>query len=677
MRFQKLARGEVVTPDELAVDPALIDTYARLSRPSLYLVDFLAPGTTTAANRSAFQAAVTAAQAAGKALCADGAYFEMTGAPVTATSAGFVLWATNPDTNKITNSTKGQGVIRVEGPRSTLEGVWLDGANPTVDLSTLTSAERWLDYCAYFAPTAHHGRVNNIKVSGKMYGVIPSTFPIETITSLSDADAANETLYPYLTDFKASGIECENCWTSLHPVSVSGLSMSGIRGNYVAGQVGGADPHLVYVTAGGANDGVTPALGRPNKNVTWGDCHATGGALAPAFKLRSAVGLTITGGITAEGTPGLLDLILCQDFTVGSGCASLDDTSVAQFAVRILHCSRGEIAPLLIKHVGAQTDAAWLAIIDRCSWVRLRRPKIIINPATSSSNRNILAVVGANPGTVIDQPEIINLGSASGAAVFTTEASGVAGSSSQAVIHDPLVVGTFARDVRVALAGTILQYTPTRLAGTTRKIEAMSSIAYTIANLTTPARVDLQNGVIGWHNGENLTSTEQVAAFPSGQRMAYKFGNNWSGDWNGRVLETSSGGRRMATATFPSADADIEVDVLLSTATRAGICLRAVDGDSYLAVSRASGAVKIHKLAAGTATELATAAVTVPNGTWAKLRAVILGNGIYVYLDGILALSHTLTGGDETTYVSAAHGFYGDLAGPAVWQYFTLRSVAA
>jgi hypothetical protein len=170
-------------------------------------------------------------------------------------------------------------------------------------------------------------------------------------------------------------------------------------------------------------------------------------------------------------------------------------------------------------------------------------------------------------------------------------------------------------------------------------------------------------------------SAPRVRTWPSGQQNAYIFGNQWTGDQNGRITEPESGGRRMFASAF-TADIDISVDVRLSTATRAGICLRASGDSTYLAVSRANGAVKIHKLAAGTLTELATAATSVPNGAFANLRAIVVGSVITVILNGVVVLSHTLTGGDETAYVAVNHGLYGDTAAAAAWENVIVRTVS-
>lgn len=655
-------------------DATLSATFARVGRESLYLLDYLTQGATATENRTAFQAAVSAAQDAGKALCVDGCYIDFEGDPVSMTTDDFVLWGTSTATNRLTNTTRGRGVVAATGQRALIQGVWLDGANPTMDLSAQTDADRWQSFGVYFAPSAHHSQVRDIKVSGVMRGVLASTFPVESMTTVTDP--LNETLYPALTDITVDGIECENAWTAFQPVSVNGLTIRRVRGSYIAGNLGGADPHLIYASSVGANDGTTRDIGRPNYNVTWGDCHATGGEKAPAFKMRSCRGLTITGGLTAENTPGLLDLILIEDFTVGGGCASTSDTSDAQFSVRFLYCQRGTVDPILVQHLGNATGTVPLFRVDRCEQVAIDRPRISINPTTADANRWVFGVVGICPGLVIERPEIINLGAAAGSAILVIDTSPAAGGSSQAIINDPRVVGTFTDGAKIYLSGSTLRYNPTRLGGT-RRIEVMSGVTSgVIGNLQNGVRPDLDPTLLGWHNGEELGSSVQVAQWPSGQKMAYKFGNDWVGNWDGRITFSASGGRRMATATFSTADVDVTVGVKLATGNRAGICLRANGDSDYLTVTRSGGAVKIHKYVAGTPTELATVASSTPNGTTSTLRAVISGSNIIAYLDGVQVLSYTLTGTDATTYTSAVHGLFGDNAGTSVLSRPTVRAAS-
>lgn len=650
-------------------------TYARIGRPSLYLVDYLTDGASAAANRTAFQAAITAAEAAGKALCVDGAFLTFSGEAVTATADDFTLWASSTSTHRLTNSTRGKGVMSFAGERSLAERVWFDGANPTVDLGSVSEANRWYSFGVYLAPTAHGSKIKDCKVSGVMRGVLASTFPVESIATVSDADALNETLYPSLTNITVDGLECENCWTAFQPISIDGLRIKRVVGNYVAGVVGGADPHLIYAGSVGANDAAAPTIGRPNRDVVWGDCHATGGVLAPAFKMRSCVGLTITGGLTAEGCPGLLDLILIEDFTVGDGCLSSGDISTAQFSVRFLHSDRGTVQPFVIQHTGNLNGTVPLVIVDRCEQVLLSRPRITINPTSADINRWAINIVGDCPGVELDRPEIINRGSNSGNAVRVSDSAGIAGTSSGALIHDPKVTGSWTSAVRLTFSGATVRYDPARLGGT-RRIEVDTAATGTIGNLRNAERPDLNPTVLGWHNGEDLNSSRQVAEWPSGHKQAFRFGNDWVGNWDGRITWSASGGRRMAAASFGVADVDITVGVKLATGTRAGICLRANGDSDYLTVTRASGSVKIHKYAAGTATELATVATNLPNNATGVLRAVIVGVNIYVYLDNVQVLTHALAGGDATTYVSSAHGLFGDNAGTSVLFRPTIRAVA-
>ena len=381
------------------------------------------------------------------------------------------------------------------------------------------------------------------------------------------------------------------------------------------------------------------------------------------------------GNLRARDCPGLLSLEKCHDFVIGAGLIGVRDTTVgAAPMVQFADCSRGSVAPIVAKSVAQLTNGAVAARITRCTNVQFDSPRLTVAPAANPGTAYILAVSGDCSGSRIRTPELISDGAEISFGLIV-DAGG--GTTSNIEIEDPRTVGAIRTAVRLAVKDATVKYRPARLAATfTRlQIEAAANPSRAI-NLDNPNRVDTHPRALGWHYGEMAGAANGVSVWPSGQGKLYMFGNDWVGNGNGRLTVSTNGGRRMFAATF-LADVDISADVRLSTGVRAGICLRAVSDSTYLTVSRAAGSVKIHKIVAGALTELATVAVAVPDGAFANLRAIIVGAVIQVLVNGVTVLpAYTLTGGDETTFVSAGHGLYAEAAMASAIENVRVLSVA-
>lgn len=117
----------------------------------------------------------------------------------------------------------------------------------------------------------------------------------------------------------------------------------------------------------------------------------------------------------------------------------------------------------------------------------------------------------------------------------------------------------------------------------------------------------------------------------------------------------ASGGASNAIATVDTGEADIDFTILMvpggtAGARNSGAVYRVTDSQNLLMARLTGGGVEIHKRVGGTFTLLASAVVT--SSSSYILRVVIVGADIDVYTDGVLRLSHTLTGGDEVTFAS-------------------------
>lgn len=97
---------------------------------------------------------------------------------------------------------------------------------------------------------------------------------------------------------------------------------------------------------------------------------------------------------------------------------------------------------------------------------------------------------------------------------------------------------------------------------------------------------------------------------------------------------------------------------------KTGLSFRATDVNRYLNVVIESTSLfdglKIAKQVSGVSTQLASSAFTIVPGATYEVKVVMNGNSIQCYVDGSLAISHTLAGSDATDFDSShtAHGLY-------------------
>jgi hypothetical protein len=655
--------GDVVTSAGKKVLTEEKATTSYVTRESVYLRDYVSPSKTDAENRTAFVAAITAASGGSKRLCYDGAFFSYSGPTVVDSTDDMLHWASSWDTHKVTQKTIGYGALIIAGARTVTDRLNVDGNNPTLDFTGVTiGGQQVFRYSVGITadPTAHNSVIRDTKATGFMYAIAP-----RSLTAAQMAVGAPITTR--LTGVTVDGVQCDGCWTALQYIAVQGLQIRRIRGWFQDVTGSGGEGHLIYGAGFNAE---------PSYDVTASDFICTGGEqhgltdTAAAFKFTNTIGLTISD-MVAYDTPGFLSVEGCPGAIVGEGIKAIRDaTRGTPPSIQFLNSPNITVSEITFSHIGEIVAGQVLARIIRCPGSTFAPLRITCNPPTAGGSGG-LTISGSNPGTLISRPSITNLGANLAEGI---RFDGSAGESIDAIVDDPEVVGLFSTGVRVTIKGVDLRYRKSRLAGTRRIGVDSTPTPYKIINLDVPPPAVTR--LIGWHRGEDMNSAGPVTTWPSGQQKAFFFGNNWVGDYAGRITESSSGGRRIMTAAFGSADTDISADVLLGTATRAGLCLRASGDSTYLFVSRATGAVKIHKMVAGTQTELATTAVTLPNAAFGNLRALVVGSLITVFLNGLQVISYTLAGGDETAFVAINHGLYGDTAATAAWENVVVRSIS-
>jgi hypothetical protein len=108
----------------------------------------------------------------------------------------------------------------------------------------------------------------------------------------------------------------------------------------------------------------------------------------------------------------------------------------------------------------------------------------------------------------------------------------------------------------------------------------------------------------------------------------------------------------VAWIDLATGDIDIEGDFLWTFQSGFGLIARVVNANTYLMLTPESGGVnlRLYKISAGVATQLATVAATVWDSAWARLRMVLRGRRIQCFLDGQALLRHDLSPADMTTF---------------------------
>lgn len=136
-------------------------------------------------------------------------------------------------------------------------------------------------------------------------------------------------------------------------------------------------------------------------------------------------------------------------------------------------------------------------------------------------------------------------------------------------------------------------------------------------------------------------------------------------------VATVTAGAPSATAALPFGDHDngdfsLKVAVSSLAANPAGLVVRLLDNNNRVGCFLAASTQKaqIFKTDGGTTTMLAEAAATIAINTQYTVRARLTGALVEMFVDGVAAVSFTLTGGDETQYTNANGytkvGFRGD-----------------
>jgi hypothetical protein len=188
-------------------------------------------------------------------------------------------------------------------------------------------------------------------------------------------------------------------------------------------------------------------------------------------------------------------------------------------------------------------------------------------------------------------------------------------------------------------------------------VQNAAMAAGTLGFDATPARLVRQFNQLGSAlNIPGVTArSSSVIAWDSFQRTALgksDSGHTWTAQTGTPAITASAyvGGQ----AVIDPGRIGVDLSATMSNFVAfTGLVFRVVDASNFLNVDMSTTAVTLRKYVAGTASTLASASLAMASGDVARLRIVARGAFIQVFADGHRLFTHTLTGGDETTYGSA------------------------
>ena len=668
--------GEAALPE--AVNAALRNTYAPIgsvgggdSQGSLNLADYLTEGATATQNRTEIGTAIAAAASAGKDLCCDGVDVSISGDPIEVTQSNIRIWGSNPAHARITQTTKPSGIFHVTGTDVTIEGLHFDGNNDTLDFTGSTESDiDNLSFGVKIGTGAHRFRVRRCTAKGLFKAVQIMSHPREHTGTWTN-----------LRDGIVEDVAVEKCWAAVWAYGVSRLRMHRITGQYQKAVGQGGPAHLIYLTTSFEADNHTPK-NFWNYDVSVTDCHAFDGTYGGAYSLRATKGLTASN-LRTTNCQGTLDAIALQDFTIGSVTATEDvypDYGQAttlngdRGAFSLWQCHRGTVAPVVIDFAAGHNSGTGFNITD-CTYVTATRPQI--------SYRRGAVATGVPAGVIIasDKCQVVepSVQSFDQNVLYGILVGGPNNTAMSEVIN-PRVSGAVQHGTRFLAngAGSRLEYDVTRLTGLTRSVTVDGSITTpfpTLVNLKSGVRYDGDPSVIGWHLGETFGTggpSPMASRWTSGQKYAFTNGA-WELGSDGFINEPTNTSAGLMVAIFPSPDVDISCLVKLggtSGTNGAGLAVRAIDATMFLAlaIDQSQVAFLRRTVSGGAETVLATAPFSTMRSAFYNLRALVVGDKMVGYVDGVKMLEYTLTTDEMTAHgTSVNHGLFARAGANSRW----------
>lgn len=422
---------------------------------------------------------------------------------------------------------------------------------------------------------------------------------------------------------------------------MDGVQIRNVWGDYSFSTGGSQAPHLLYL--GAFTDSNMTGVVVDNLRAE----NSTGGA---AFQFKDIIGGTIRN-LHATGCAGVASMAHLTDTTI-DGVTSLGDVLPASSTEGSL-CSisldpmiRVSIANVNIELVNDAPAIRFLSG-EKC---RLDNASIrVAHTSAQSGEKGDIEIRGE---WEVNRPRVVNTGANAWNSIVIFDGSG-------AVVRDPATTGVrIPVKVRDSATGTRVYYDAARLgvhgtvglqpldmgfggANDAKAIPIPSPTAtfgrrnLVVANFDTASGSGKAPGTV--NTGQTITTAAGTWAVESG------------------YLRKTNAVVGLIHVESGQADVEVSVDVIWRDAN--GIAFRVIDTNNYLFV-RIRDAVRLSKRVASVETELAASpAIVYTTDRRYRLMVRAFGAEVKVYLDGDLVITHTLAGGDETTFATATkHG---------------------
>jgi hypothetical protein len=285
--------------------------------------------------------------------------------------------------------------------------------------------------------------------------------------------------------------------------------------------------------------------------------------------------------------------------------------------------------------------------------VRIRDMDVEVNHTTSGDGSKYdVSITGT--GTEIERLKITNIGTLSWRGLGVLSGDGHRVSQYKAT---GVRVGV---EVRTAVRDSIINYNPddVTLHATDghRKI-MVSALAAPTLRLPGKPTATSRTKVLDTFS---LAPDSGVAfgAALTGQAWAVQTGT-WVADRStNEAYESASAAQ--ANANVDSGLANVELRASVKLKAYDGLMLRRVSSTEYVCAYISLAGVVIGKKDGGGLVTLASGpAVTYQAGRWYSLKVQVYRTKIDIYVDNVFSVSHTLTGGDDTKFLSSTqHGLF-------------------
>lgn len=591
----------------------------------------LTPGGTadTGANRAALQAAVDAAGPGGRLTIPAGTYYIRGGVNL-------------PNPFTIEGKGRGTKLVQVEFPAPIFEA--RDGG---ATVRNITGGSTWNgDYTGH--SVIEDGTYNTMKHALLLSWGDDSTLEDAWVEGLTVGGCFlgwDFTTSAYKPAHRpvARRVHVEGTNFGVYFRSCRDITWDEITGSYAL--TIGMEPHLVYTAA------PTAAPELDNTILHGGPCHAVDGESSYAYQFKYTTG-RIEGHLRADGCAGILHVMDSTSLHINN-LTSVADTWASK-SMGSVDIDTGSVDV----HVGTATvimagDGMVARLANGATDSSIGTLTGVANHTTDGVGTDFDAHIRGTRNT-IGNADITNVGAQTwGASIGIWDGTG------NRIVNLRKVSGAkHGVTIRTSTGSEFLDYDPANITGTTGKFNIGAGAAG-LANRpkASPLNQIGQDRVLLFENGSQpVGSAMTLGRAITGQQWTAHVGI-WRAD--GTTAYANSGvANSLASVDLGTPNVDLSAGV--KYAAGEGLLLRFVDANNYAAVRLRANQLEIVTRVGGSQQPLVQHAMTTTVGRRYQLRAVVFGDSLEVYVDGVSIVTHTLSATEMTAFgASTRHGLYG------------------